>query len=342
MLPRHSRLLAFCEIIMANFFLPSLTTITFATALPEEPATNFVSGSKETQAAPWLRLNGEIEQLKLSPNGRYLAYISSYPDGLFILDSETREIFQISKYKLNNAFVWSPEGFRLFFREVFHSAKNNSVLSELKSFDVILKATVSIQKFPKQSSFLTLDPVHDVINTAHRNGIASHKLIYPSRRQQAWQKALAGHQKSWVVAANGILIVDPSDQKNPQKLKLPDSLPIDNFAISPRGDFLVWQSTNLNLFMSDLNGKIKILGKGRDPSWHSEKNIIIYSAPRYVGNKVRDYDLKMHSISGVSKFITQTAHQIERFPSWNHLTNSVVFSVENSTDIFSLKIRDTN
>ena len=124
-----------------------------------------------------------------------------------------------------------------------------------------------------------------------------------------------------------------------RKLK-DDGKKIASFDISPDGVSIVWSTAEGKVFYSESGRKPVYIGRGSDPVWHPKKAQILYSAARMVGNKVIDHDIKLVDKRGQGKFLTITQTRNERWPRFLNEGRKIVFTVQNSTDLFSLVVKE--
>ena len=96
--------------------------------------------------SPWVRFDGPISKLLVSPKGRYFSYIDSKDQSLKILELKTKSIFTVSDHFFEkDSFFWAPYGYRLFYSETRN--KNGSIKTQIKAFDCANKSNILIENF---------------------------------------------------------------------------------------------------------------------------------------------------------------------------------------------------
>ena len=84
------------------------------------------------------------------------------------------------------------------------------------------------------------------------------------------------------------------------------------------------------------------MAKGYDPVWHPSKEVIIFfSGARKVGNKTISHDIKMMNMYKQHKWLTNTQATDERWPRWLQGDSTLIYTVNKTTDLFTLNFETT-
>ena len=82
------------------------------------------------------------------------------------------------------------------------------------------------------------------------------------------------------------------------------------------------------------------MAKGFDPQWHPHKEAFIFSGARKLGRKTVQHDIKLMNMFKQSRWLTNTHATDERWPRWLHGATSLIYTVKNTTDIFTLNFEN--
>jgi hypothetical protein len=282
---------------------------------------------------PLLRVDTELSQIKSNVNGKYLAYVPTGKAGLRILILESGKIIEPSGYFIGPSFFWSPDGARLFFREL--RSENNVTVSYVRAWDIVQNRIIEIEKFPGSSGFLTFDPRDNRLLYMHAKGLKSKKLMFPDNRLAYWQSSQRNDTGKWVMAQKGGVFVTESGFTM-QKLD-DDGSGIDSFDISPDGSSAAWATKSGRIYTSKNGLKPVFLDWGRDPKWHPERHLVVYAGGRMVGNQASDYDLKVATPGARGSFLTATQHTAERWPVWKPDGKTILYTTEGTHELRSMQ-----
>lgn len=292
------------------------------------------------QIKPWLRLESGMSHSQISPDGRRIAFIDSATGVLGLLDTRTQAVTEISKYSVGASFVFAPDGCRLFYRELARDSQNKEAFSKLRGYDCALKRSVDIKRIEGMTGFLAFDPKTQELQALGEEGkIFRQKLQYPDHKLSKWlrtQTTQAGQwiptpkQMLWLRKGSHILEAVPGN----------DGSEILSYSISPDGRSCAWASKSGHVFLSEDGKKALDIGEGRDPQWHPKQKQIVYSSPRKAAAVVTDFDLRLADSRGAGEFLTRTQEGRERWPIWDPNSNRILFTQENSTDLFSLQFEE--
>jgi len=289
------------------------------------------------QSLPWIRVNLPIDQLRMDPKNKFAAFIDDTGMGLKILDLRDNAIYTVSKHQVGTSFFWSPDGYRLFYRELTRD-KSNKVVSNLRAYDAFLHRSVNVETIPAATGILTFDPRDLRMYLMTESGLKTKRIYFPDERLARWQVSQRTDKGKWVVTQNGILWVTQGGYSI-RKIE-DDGKPIESFDISPDGTAIVWATAGNNIYINRGNSKAVFLDHGRDPKWHPTKLQILYAGARMVGRKAINFDLKISDINGSKRFLTATQSSDERWPQWNLENGVIVFTKERTTDLFTLNFKE--
>lgn len=284
-----------------------------------------------TVTTPFVRANNALNRMRVDPKGRYLAYVGDDGTGLSVLDLKSKSIYLVSSAQVGASFFWSPDGFRLMYRE--QSLKDGAeVIGELKAFDCVLTRSVSLEKMPFATGILTFDPRDLRMHLMSAKGILTKRIYFPDERLARWQVAQRKETGKWLATQAGILWVTQGGYQ--MRRMADDDSALDSFDISPDGDAIAWATATGKVFTSSAGKKPKFIGFGRDPRWHPEKPQLIYAGARMVGNTAVSYDLRISDANGNGKFLTATQYSDERWPQWHPKGEQIIYTISKSTDVF--------
>ena len=271
----------------------------------------------------------------ITPNidAHYIAYIPEKTLGIRILNLKTGKILEPSGYHVGPSFFWSPDGARLFYREL--RPKDGKTVSHIRAWDVIQNKNIEMESFDGSSGLLTFDPRDNRMMLMYEKGIKSKKLVFPDNRLAFWQTSQRKDHGKWVMAQKGASFVTDAGFTM-QKLE-DDSSGIESFDISPDGSTAVWATRSGRIYTSNNGAKPQFLDWGRDPQWHPQRNLLIYAGGRMVGNKAADYDLKIATPGSKGSFLSSTQENSERWPAWHPDGKSFFYTLDGTQELRSMK-----
>lgn len=288
-----------------------------------------VIGSKTT-SQPVLRLSGGLFQSKINSKGNFLAFTEKNGRNLRILDLKSKDIYLVSKEKVDLSFFWAPNGFRLLFKETVF--KNGELASTIKAYDIKRKASVVLDRIVGRTGTLSFDPRDFRFYLLHEKGILSKRLIYPDERLSKWQMAQRTDDGKWLIGANHITWL--SNRGLTMSTVEGDQSGIQSFDISPDGSHIVWASKKGAIFISRKGEKAKVVSEGIDVKWHPAKPIFIFSKAQKNGTKVVGRDLAIGRLDGSIKVLTATPLAMENAAVWLPDGRRLLYSNLDTTDLF--------
>lgn len=277
----------------------------------------------------WVRLDTALSHITPNINAKYIAYVPDKKLGIRILNTESGNIIEPSGHFIGPSFFWSPDGMRLFYRELL--PKNGKTSSRIRAWDIAQNKNIEVESFEGSSGFLSFDPRDNRMLLMYKDGIKSKKLVFPNNRLAFWQSAERKELGKWVVAQKGVTFV--TDAGFAMQKLADDNAGVESFDISPDGSAAAWATKSGKIFVSEHGRVPTFLDYGRDPKWHPERPILVYAGGRMVGNKAADYDIKIGSTNAKGSFLTASQHLAERWPAWSPDGNSIFFTVEGSTEL---------
>ncbi|WP_176736818.1 TolB family protein [Oligoflexus tunisiensis] len=280
---------------------------------------------------PVVRTEGGMNYLSLSPNKKLLAFTNDRGQSLRIMDLATQEVVEVTPHKTGPGFFWSPDGVRLFFRELIR--EGDGIASELCAFDTILNQKSVLDTLRGSTGYPLLNPYDNSVFMMHEKGILQKRLEFPGERPAQWQKAKRSVVGNWVVSQSAVLWLG---ELGLELKKMPDDgTGISSFSLSPDGRRMAWATKGGKVLTALDGADVTLIGEGRDPSWHPFRTLLVYAAARRVGANVYDYDLRLHNLSGAERTLTQTPDLKERWPIWLDAT-TLLYTGGNTTDLFRL------
>ena len=287
-------------------------------------------------SSPWLRLPGEAVHLKVSKGDRFLAYTDKNGHALQVIDMHSKKVYEITEHQVGDAFFFSPDGYRIFYRELLKT-KDTPVVSRIKAYDGLTKKNLELKRIEGLSGFLTFDPRDLRYHLMYKKGILSERIVFPDHRMAKWQLAQRTEQGKWLATPGGILWLTHSGLTM-RKVK-DHKGNVTRFAISPDGTAITWSTTEAEIFVAKYGKDAEKIGEGFDPSWHPKKELIVYAGARYVGDQIVNTDLRIVNPKGEGKWITASQAIKERFPQFVEKGQGIVFLAEGTTDLFKVSAK---
>ncbi|MEI6397567.1 MAG: hypothetical protein WCO71_02240 [Pseudomonadota bacterium] len=290
-------------------------------------------GEKNPAPKSWLSLDTGLTHITPNIDAKYIAFIPEGKPGIRILNVASGKVFEPSGYYVGGSFFWSPDGARIFYRELI--SKDSKTSSRVRAWDVVQNKNIEVESFEGSSGLLTFDPRDNKMMLMHGKGIKSKKLVFPDNRLAYWQSSQRKDTGKWVMAQKGATFV--TDAGFAMQKLVDDGSGIESFDISPDGSTAAWATRAGRIYTSKSGQTPEFLDWGRDPNWHPEKLLLVYARGRMVGNKAADYDIKLASPGAKGSFLTATQHSEERWPAWHPDGKSIFYTVNGTTDLRVMK-----
>ncbi len=281
----------------------------------------------------WLRFDGPISELKISPNGRHIALIEEglgNTSKLELIDLKTKEIFLVSESITENSFQWAPDGYRIFFQEL--AANLGQIQSQIWAYDASGKTRSKVADLAYIGDYLNVSTLDQKIRLISPKGIFTSQLTYPKSRFAQWQQYGDEGEGSYI-ASHKIIYWQKRNSTVLRKVKS-DTSKVISFILSPDGTSLAWATSAHQIFVSKAGGKPMFVDMGQDPYWHPQSKELIYAGARMVGNKVSSFDLKIANLKGQKRWLTFSQFGSERWPNYLPKAKGFVFTKENTTDLY--------
>ena len=287
---------------------------------------------------PWFRLPGEAYNMKMGPKGRHIAFTNGKGQGLKFLVIKSKKIYQITANKTGGSYFFSPDGYRVFFRELLK--EKGKIKSVLKVYNIKAHKSTKIDKVDGLSGFLTFDPRDLRFQLMHGKGILSKMIVFPDKRLAKWQLAQRTEQGKWLATTKGILWLTHSGFT--MRMLKDDKSGVQSFSISPDGSSIVWATKDAGIYHSELGKKAKKIGEGYDPSFHPRKPIVAYAGVRKIGTKVIGSDIRVVDLAdpaGSGRWVTSSLSKSERWPQFMAKGEAMIYTLFKTTDIFYLELK---
>ena len=283
-----------------------------------------------------VRFAGEIDRLKLSPTGAYLAYVTASTGQLRVLHNPTKKVYDVLNGPADQvSYFWAADGSRLFIRTLRRSHQDGPT-SSLKIFDAHARRLIDVESLEFATGLPTYDPSDSRVRLLHSKGIVSRKLHYPGKRLGKWQRAQTGGVGFFLAAQHGILWVTHAGHR--MRRLADDDTGLQSFAISPDGRAIVWSTKGERIYLSHADSAAVFVDHGKDPAWHPVSKSVIYSGARMIGKVPVNFDVKMRDPSGRTVWLTDTQSLDERWPQWLPGGRSVVFTRQRTGDVFAMDL----
>lgn len=290
----------------------------------------------KTVTTPYIRANDALHQMRLDPKGRFLAFNPVEGMGLSVVDIKSKQIWTVSNAQIGNSYFWSPDGYRLFYREQLLGADGN-VKSVLKTYDCYLNRSIVVDEMPYPTGILTFDPRDLRFHLMSAQGIRTKRIYFPDQRLAKWQVAQRDEQGKFLATQAGLLWVTQGGFA--MRRLDDDGSKLESFDISPDGKTVAWATTTGRVYASTNGKKPRFVGFGRDPQWHPTKSMLLFAGARMVGNRAVSYDLRIATNEGGGRFLTSTQFSDERWPQWHPKGHQIVYTLAKTTDVFLLDFK---
>jgi Tol biopolymer transport system component len=185
---------------------------------------------------------------------------------------------------------------------------------------------------PFETGLLTFDPRDLRFAMLSPKGIRMKRIYFPDERLAKWQVAQRKETGKWLATQGAILWMTQGGLAIRQMED--DKSGLESFALSPDGQSIAWATKSLKVYTSKAGEKPVFVGFGRDPAWHPEKHLLVFSGARMVGNTPVSFDLRLSDGRGSGKFLTVTQFSDERWPQWYPDGNKILYTMANTTDMF--------
>lgn len=280
---------------------------------------------------PWLRVRDDIESLKINTGATAIVYESKAKPGLIHLNTYTRKYMTITNDFVNGAYLWSPDGFRIFYRALEnHDSKITSVI---KSFEIKTKKTDIIKKIDGPTGFLVYGINTREMQIMTPDGIQSFAIDYKNETKKPDPKL---RTNNWIVTNKSILWYDTQLKK--LKTVHNTEQDIKSFSLSNDLNKIAWSTADSRVYLSEKGLEAVYLSRGKDPQWHPFKPLLIYASARMLGSKIRDYDLRIVDIKQKNqKYLTNTPATEEVAPEWHPKGDKILYTKNRTTDIYLMQ-----
>lgn len=291
-----------------------------------------------TVTSPYIRATEALDQMRLDPKGRFLAFTNTNGLGLGVIDTKSKQVFKVTSAQVGPSFFWAPDGYRLFYRELLPDGKDGrSVRTVLKAYDAYLSRSVTLDEMPFPSGFLTFDPRDLRFHLMTEKGIRTKRIYFPDERLARWQVATRTETGKWLATQAGVLWVTQGGYA--MRRMEDDGAKLESFDISPDGSTIAWATKSSKVYSSK-NGKTpRFIGHGRDPQWHPTRPLLLYAGARMVGDKAGSYDIRVTDLHGTGRFLTTSQYSSERWPQWHPKGNQIIYTIARTTDVFVLDFK---
>lgn len=285
----------------------------------------------EVITEPWLRVRDDIDSLKINTSATALLFETKAKPGLRYLNTYTRKYFSVTDDYVNGSYLWSPDGFRVFYRSLINSKEK--VTSIIKSFEIKTKKTEIIKTIDGPTGYLVYGTNTKEMQIMTPEGIQSFKIDYKNQPKN-YEANLKTN--NWIVTNKSILWYD--NASNSLKTVQTTEEEISSFSLSNDLGRIAWSTAKNKVYLSEQGSPASYLGRGRDPRWHPFKPLLVYAAARMLGSQIRDYDLRIIDMKyRAQKFLTNTPATEEIAPEWHPKGDKILFTKNKTTDIYLMQ-----
>jgi hypothetical protein len=317
--------------------LAGLAVATPTARATTDPSPSRNPGTIKTVTTPFVRAPAQLNRLRVDPKGRFIAYVDDDGLGLNVLDLKTQAIYRASDAQVGASFFWSPDGYRLFFRELV-KRPDGTVHSIIKAYDCALSRSVAFDDLPFPTGILTFDPRDLRLHLMSPKGIRTKRIYFPDERLARWQAAQRKDDGKFLATQGGVLWVTQAGYAM-RRLE-DDGSDLESFDISADGSSIAWATKDGGVYASVEGKKPTFIGHGRDPNWHPDKAWLVYAGARMVGKVAVNYDVRVADArGGGGRFLTSTQWSDERWPRWHPKADQVMYTVAKTTDVFLLDFK---
>lgn len=296
-------------------------------------ATAFAGRETKMVSTPFVRGDDAMDHLRLDPKGHFAAFIRGGGRGLSVVDLKTKQIFDVTKAQVGASFFWSPDGYRLFYRELSLD-EHSAVQSTVKAYDAYLNRSIKLDELPYSTGFLTFDPRDLRMHLMSPAGIRTKRIYFPDERLARWQVSLRNESGKWLATQKGMLWVTQGGYA--MRRLQDDDTGVESFDISPDGNTVAWATNYGRIYVSKKGHDASFFAWGRDPRWHPTKSMLVFAGGRMVGETAANYDIKIADLNGATRFLTATQYSSERWPQWHPNGQQILYTVAKTTDLFLL------
>ena len=300
--------------------------IFFSAASPGQAATEI-----KAVTSPFVRADDALDHLRLDPKGRFAAFVRSGGRGLAMIDLQTKQIFDVTPAQVGASFFWSPDGYRIFYRELSLDEKNEPK-SVIKAYDAYLNRSVKLDELPYATGFLTFDPRDLRMHLMSPAGIRTKRIYFPDERLARWQVSQRNESGKWLATQKGMLWVTQGGYA--MRRLADDDSGLESFDISPDGNTVAWATSKGRIYVSKKGHDPSFLAWGRDPRWHPKRPLLVFAGARMVGDVATGYDIKIADLNGASRLLTSTQFSDERWPQWHPDGQQIMYTLSKTTDLF--------
>lgn len=293
----------------------------------------------EAQTTPFIRGQHALDNMRLDPKGRFIAFTSTdlgTGKGLSVIDTKTQNIYRVSNQRVGPSFFWSPDGFRLFYRELVKT-RDGKIESIVKAYDCALDRSIVLDNLNLPTGLLTFDPRDLRMQLMSTGGVHTKRIYFPDERLARWQIAQRNDTGKFLATQSGVLWLTQGGT-SVRRLE-DDGAKLQAFDISPDGTMIAWATDKNGIYTSKNGQQPKFLAYGRDPQWHPSKPMLLFAGARMVGDKPVNFDLKVSDLKGQGRFLTATQDVDERWPQWHPKSGQVLYTVAKTTDVYLLDFK---
>lgn len=315
--------------------LLSLAVLLSMPAQAIQPPGEAAGGGVKIMRTPFLRVNNALNHMRVDPKGHFIAYEGDDGHGLWIADIKSKNIFRVADGTIGAAFFWSPDGYRLIYRQQTRQP-NGGIVSEVRAYDCALARSVTLDSMPFATGYLTFDPRDLRLQLLGPKGIRTKRIYFPDERLARWQIAQRRDIGKWLATQKGMLWVTQGGYA--MRLMTDDGSGLESFDVAPDGSMVAWATAAGHVYTAKDGETPALIGPGRDPRWHPEKAQLVYAGGRVVGQTIIGYDLRLADLHGAGRFLTSTQYTDERWPQWHPNGRQLIFTVAKTTDVYLMDL----
>jgi Tol biopolymer transport system component len=277
----------------------------------------------------------EFMQPVWSPTGEWIALTGARYDGIWLVRPDGKKLQQLTTdlavgYKMK----WSPDGKMLTGRAAKY--ENQRRYNAIKVYEAATKRERLL------SDFRTMMPgLPQWEDGSQRVALFSDRGLEFFQVPNAIQKAQGLSKRSLVFASEQGLVVLPAGATT-QRLLQPVKGEVVNAALSPDGNYIVFEMMNGRLYVCKIDGSALLdLGRGERPQWSPDGSKIAFMISSDDGHRLLGADIYVMRDDGSGKInLTNSTDRLEMNCTWSPDGKRLAFDEQNSRAAWVMEVAE--